>query len=813
MPAESSRQNTELRDQLTLEEKCLLLGGASTWRSHPIDRLGIPTLKLSDGPNGVRGDGLGTTGTPGMVIPVGIALGATWNAALIGELGDLLGVEAQRKGAHVLLGPTVNLHRTPIGGRVFECFSEDPELSARLAVAFIEAVQAHDVAVTVKHFAANDTEVDRRTVDVHADERVLRELYFRPFEAAVREAGAWGVMSAYNRVRGDYCAESRWLLTEVLRDDWGFDGFVVSDWFGFHDTVGAADAGLNLTMPGPQTIYGSALEAAVERGDVDEARVDQLVDDLLRLIDRTRARERSSERAEESVDDPADRALCRRAVAEGAVLARNEGVLPLSAGASIAVVGPNALKTRIMGGGSSSLATIASTPLLDALGGRVASVVHEPGVRIDRMPPVLGERFLSTHDGEPGLLVEYRNDTSGGGDVVASSTTSASRIVFFGSAPAGVDSGEFHVTVSGIFTPETTGPHTFSGVLTGAGVVEVGDTLVVDDPNRELPRGSLFFGNGCEEQTVEIDCVAGEPIPIRLTCAVVGGFSGIRLGMRPRDPEDMFDRAIEAARYADTAVVVVGTNSEWETEGEDRETIALPGEQDALVSAVAAVNPNTVVVVNAGSPVAMPWFDEVSAVLIAYFGGTEMGNGVADVLLGDADPGGRLPVTYPRELIDSPAMATYAPVEGVQRYTEGLHVGYRGHVRDGVEPLLSFGHGLSYGSVDWGEPSVPDAVAVGDDIDVTFTLTSTGDRDATVVAQCYFEPIAPVVDRAVKELAAWTKTVVPAGATQQCTIRVPGAAFRRWRPEGGWTIDPGAYDLHVASSSDISEHIVRVVVG
>ncbi|HAS13441.1 MAG TPA: glycosyl hydrolase, partial [Acidimicrobiaceae bacterium] len=311
-------------DDLTLEEKCRLLGGASTWRTHPIERVGIPALKMSDGPNGVRGDGLGARRTPGVVIPVGIAVGATWNPSLAAELGDLLGTESRRKGAHVLLAPTVNLQRTPIGGRVFECMSEDPELTARLAVPLVEAVQAHDVAVTVKHFVANDTEIDRMSVDVDVEDRVLRELYLRPFEATVIEADAWGIMSAYNQRGGEHCAASRELLTAILRDEWGFDGFVVSDWYGSHDTVASIRAGLTVPMPGPSTIYGERLQAAVEAGDVEESLVDAQVEDLLRLMARVRITERDSEQAEETVDDPAERALCRRAVVEGLVLCRNE---------------------------------------------------------------------------------------------------------------------------------------------------------------------------------------------------------------------------------------------------------------------------------------------------------------------------------------------------------------------------------------------------------------------------------------------------------------------------------------------------------
>lgn len=799
--------------ELTLEEKCRLLGGASTWRTHPIERAGIPAVKMSDGPNGVRGDGLGARRTPGVVIPVGIAVGASWNPELARELGDLLGRESRRKGAHVLLAPTVNLQRTPIGGRVFECLSEDPELTARLAVPVVQAVQAHDVAVTVKHFVVNDTEIDRMSVDVDVDDRTLRELYLRPFEAAVTEAGAWGIMSAYNQRAGEFCAASRELLTGILREEWGFDGFVVSDWYGSHDTVASIRAGLTVPMPGPSTIYGDRLQAAVEAGDVDEALVDAQIEDLLRLMDRVRVTERDAEQVEETVDDPDERALCRRAVVEGLILCRNEGeVLPLAPTASVAVIGPNAEDTRIMGGGSASLQALPHRSLLDALVARAGSVVHEPGVRIDRLPPPLTDGVLRTPDGEPGLRVDYRDGLDPDSPVVVTDVTPESMLRFFGSTPEGVDPERFHVTVTGTFVPERSGTHLLSGVLTGAGRIEVGEVAVLDDPERRLPRGPLFFGFGSEEQEARIECEAGVPVPIRITTTGRGGYAAIRLGVRAPEPPDLLERAVAAARDADVAVVVVGTNDEWETEGEDRTTIALPGDQDELVRRVAAVNPRTVVVVNAGAPVAMPWVDDVAAVLLAYFGGNEMADGVTDVLLGEADPGGRLPITYPRALEDTPAWRWYAPVDGVQHYGEGLLMGYRGFDAAGTEPLFAFGHGLSYGTAEWREASLSSAaIDAGEGLTVEVPVRGTGDRDATVVVQAYLSG-PDGFDRAPKVLGGFAKAVVPAGQDRTVSVRIPPEAFRRWGSDG-WVVDAGEWQVHLAASAADVRQSLPVQVG
>ena len=780
---------------LTLEEKCRVLGGASNWRTHAIERAGIPAIRMSDGPNGVRGEALGAHRTPGVAVPVGIALGATWNPTLVGEIGSLLGAEAVRKGAHVLLAPTVNLQRTPIGGRVFECYSEDPELTARLAVEFVRGVQSHDVAVTVKHFVANDTEVDRFTVDARVPERALRELYLRPFEAAVREAGAWGVMSAYNRLEGEYCAANRRLLHDILRDEWGFDGFVVSDWFGSHDTVPSAHAGLTVAMPGPSTIYGEPLAAAVERGDVEEKAVDALVDDVLRLIERTHARSLSADRDEQTVDDPAERALCRRAVVEGLVLLRNEGgVLPLAPDAQVAVIGPNAANTRIMGGGSASLEPIPYVSILRALESRLdRSLPYAPGVRIDKLPPPLRGDFE----------VEYRNGDDPSSAVVVRERAASSMLRLFGSTPAGVDPSSFTVTLRGSFVPEVDGPHVFSAVITGGGSVRAGDTDVLDDPDRGLPRASLFFGQGSEEQTAVVECTAGVVVPVTIVSTGRGGFCGIRVGVRPVDPPDLIAAAVEVAAAADVVLVVVGTNDEWETEGEDRTTIHLPGDQDELVARVAAAHPRTVVVVNAGSPVAMPWIDDVAAVLVASFGGVETGPGVAAVLLGDEDPGGRLPITYPRALEDTPAWPHYAPIDGVQRYGEGLMVGYRGFDAGGTEPLFAFGHGLSYGRSAWTNASLSaSSIAVGDGVTASVTVTADRDRAVTDVVQVYVAALDPPVERPPKELAAWRKLVLAPGESADVTVELGPQAFRRWDETAGeWVVDPGDYEILVASSA------------
>lgn len=788
---------------MTLEEKCRLLGGASSWRTNAIPRLGIPAIKMSDGPNGVRGESQGTTRTPGLNIPTSIVVGASWDVHLALQLGVLLGREARRKAVHVVLAPTVNLHRTPIGGRTFECLSEDPELSAQLASAIVRGVQSQEVAVTVKHFAANDTEVDRMTVDALVDETVLREFYLRPFESTVIDAGAWGVMSSYNKVNGHHAANNRELLHEILRVDWGFDGFVVSDWFGAHDTVESIRAGLDIPMPGPSTIYGKKLLKAAEQGVVAEAEIDARVETVLRLIERTRADEFPASSVEITVDDEYEREIVRNAAVAGTVLVRNvANALPLEPGSvdSIAVVGPNARATRTQGGGSSGMQAMQTSTILDGLRARYGDhvVSWRRGTSIDKLAPVVEAERMRTPEGAFGWCVDYFDRDEVNSTPRYSTITDRSVLTFFGAAPQGVDPFDFTVVVTGEFIPEVDGTHDVSLVITGMGTLSVNGEVVVDDPLGQLPRSREYFGFGSEEQVHGIPMKKGVPVKFEARMRTRAGFSALRIGIaEPLDTNELKD-AVAFAANADAAIVVVGTNDEWETEGHDRDSIALPGQQDELVRQIAAVNPRTIVVVNAGAPVAMPWFNDVHAILIGFFGGMEMGNAVARIIAGDDDPGGRLPVVYPVRLEDSPAMRDYAPVDGVQRYTEGEWYGWRGQAKNGVDPLIPFGFGLSYGESVWGAPRVT-VDRSWPRCEVVVPVSCVSSRPATEVVQCY---VRRVGDSNPPRLAGWSKRLVQPSSFADIPVQIPWTAFRRWNPgRRTWQVQGGKWEILVATSS------------
>ena len=602
----------DLVGALTLDEKCALTAGASLWYLPPVERLGIPALKVSDGPSGVRGDSL--VGRRSLSLPCGMAIGSTWDPALVARLGQVLAAEARSKGVHVLLGPTVCIPRTPLAGRTFESFSEDPLLTARLSVSYVEGVQGGGVACCIKHFACNDQEHERMTISAEVSERALREIHLVAFETAVQEAGVWSVMTAYNKVNGIYCGEQPDLIGGILRGEWGFDGLVMSDWFGTHSTAPAALAGLDLEMPGPPAWFGPSLAAAVREGLVDERVVNGQVHHVLRLLERVGLlsgppTDPAEEREE---DDPGRRAVAREAAAGGTVLLVNDGLLPLALPASVAVIGPNAGQLA-MGGGSSEVTPHRRRSVADALSERLpdATIRSEVGCRIDRGLPAIDMRLVAP-DGrgeDQGFLVEYFDSATppgtgdaalpGTGDAapVATGLAHAARVMWIGPPHPGLAVGRCSVRIGGTFTPDASGRWRLGLESAGRAVLRIDGALVVD--NSDPTRGVGFYGAGSEPVEAEHDLEAGHAYQLAVEVwprSASSPIMGARIGAARPDAGDEFERAVAAAGAADVAVVVVGSNGQWESEGHDRPDLSLPGRQRELVEAVLAANPRTVVV-------------------------------------------------------------------------------------------------------------------------------------------------------------------------------------------------------------------------
>ncbi|HEU5391406.1 MAG TPA: glycoside hydrolase family 3 C-terminal domain-containing protein [Streptosporangiaceae bacterium] len=809
---------------LSLDDKVRLLTGADNWRSCPLPAIGLRAMVVSDGPAGVRGVTMDER-NPSSSLPCPSALGATWDPALVQALAAALGTEARNKGVDILLAPTINVMRTPLGGRGFESFGEDPVLIAGIAVAFVRGLHQAGAAAAVKHYVGNDSETGRWTYDARIAEHVLRELYLVPFEACVREAGVDLVMTGYNKVNGITMTENGPLLGRILKDEWGFEGVALSDWHAARSTVETAVAGLDLAMPGPDGPWGGTLAEAVRAGQVSEDAVDAKVLRILRLARRVGAlgsgaadggaldggapnggAPNGQGRREPALADPA---LLRRCAAAAFTLLRNErAALPLDPGAirSLAVIGPNAVSPVTQGGGSATVPQAGvSTPavaLTEALDGQ-ARVTVRPGCATWTIIPEPPQHALRDPvSGEPGVRIEFRAED---GTLISAEHRDATMFTWWDGLPGGIGRGRGLIVLRTRYLAAQAGPH----VIGAGGVGQL--RLAVD--GAEVAAGRT----GTPADPVEAMVRPGE---IRTTADLRAGAEteigiflrpddwpqgpvAIRLGVVPAPDDDALLReAVEAARTADAAILVVGSPPAAESEGFDRPGLALPGRQDELVRRVSAVNPRTIVVVNAGMPVLMPWADRVAAVGYAWLPGQAMGVALADVLLGRVEPAGRLPVTIPAAEADCPVLHA-VPEAGRVVYREGLLVGYRGYDRAGTKPRFPFGHGLGY--TTWAyESAAADRPVLGPDdaLDVTVALRNTGPRTGREVVQAYLEPPADDPGRPVRVLAAFTAVSAAPGERAEARLTVPARAFARYdEAAGGWVRPPGTFTVRIGRSS------------
>ena len=810
-PGAQDDRDLDLLAALSLDDKVRLLTGADNWRTCPLPAIGLRAMVVSDGPAGVRGITMDER-NPSASLPCPSALGATWDPDLVQTLAAALGTEARSKGVDILLAPTINVMRTPLGGRGFESFGEDPVLISRLAVAFVRGLHQAGAAAAVKHYVGNDSETQRWTYDARIAEHVLHELYLVPFEACVREADVDLVMTGYNKVNGVTMTEHGPLLTRILKDEWGFGGVALSDWHAARSTVATAIAGLDLAMPGPDGPWGGKLAAAVRAGQVSEDTVDAKVLRILRLARRVGAIG-GAPAPQAGAPVLADPALLRRCAAAAFTLLRNDpvpapGALPLDPGAirSVAVIGPNAVSPVTQGGGSATVPQVSvSTPaaaLTEALAGLdpETQVTVRPGCVTWNIVPEPPRSALRDPDtGEPGVRVEFRTED---GALAAAEHRSATMFTWWDGLPEGVGrGGQGTIVLRTRYLAAYDGPHVIGAggvgrlALTVNGIeVAAGHTDVPADPVEAMVRpgeirATVYLAAGREAEIAI--CLRPDDWP--------QGPVAIRLGLVPAPDDDtLLDQAVEAARAADAAVLVVGSGPASESEGFDRPGLALPGRQDELVRRVAAVNNRTIVVVNAGMPVLMPWAEAVAAVGYAWLPGQEMGAALADVLLGQAEPGGRLPVTLPAAEADCPVLHS-VPAEGRLEYREGLLIGYRGYDHAGTKPHFPFGHGLGY--TTWAyESAAADApvVAPDGDLGVTVVLRNTGPRTGREIVQAYLEPPTADPGRPVRVLAAFAAVTAAPGEHAEARLTVPARAFARYDEGGGevWGLGPPVGRVH-----------------
>jgi beta-glucosidase len=798
--APSSQAATEARvesllKQLTLEEKIDLIGGVDSFYIRAIPRIGLPRLKMADGPVGVRNYG------PSTVIG-GIGLAATWDPEFARRVGKVIAQDARARGVHFMLGPGVNIYRAPMNGRNFEYFGEDPFLSARTAVAYIEGMQSEGVSATIKHYMGNNQEYDRHNGDSIIDERTMREIYLPVFEAAVKEAHVGAIMDSYNLTNGVHMTQNAALNIDVAKKEWGFGGIIMSDWTSTYDGVAAANGGLDLEMPSGKFMNRTTLLPAVQSGKVAEATIDDKVRRILRTAIQFGWLDREQTDLAIPKPNPEGRPVALEAGRASIVLLKNDGnLLPLDKTKirTIAVIGPDAYPAVPDGGGSAEAKPFTEVSYLEGienyLGGS-AKVYYERGI------PTFDEiarhtEFTTEADGgQPGLTTEFftNRDLSG-----TPAVTRVDKHVNY--QPARGDdgaAGDISVRWKGFFAPSI--PGNYLVFVQGPGEnggyrLYVDKKLVFDNWKTWyafVSETSMTLAAGAHD--VEVDYYAR------------GGWgkTAADLGIVRADTL-VSPEAKALALRADAVVLAAGFDATDEGESSDR-MFRLPPGQDELISQIAAANKNTIVVLNSGGGVDMSaWIDEVPALLQAWYPGQEGGTALAQLLFGGFSPSGRLPISIERRWEDNPVHDSYYPKPGEKEveYKENVFVGYRHYDKAGIKPLFPFGYGLSYTTFAYKNLQVSPAEASGDPhVVVSFDVTNTGRRPGADVAQVYVGDSHAPVPRPVKELKGFSRTELNPGETKHVQVEMDRRAFSYYDVKShSWTIAPGDFDIYVARSS------------
>ena len=788
---------------LTLDEKVSLLSGFNSWYTNKIEKKNIPSIKMSDGPNGVRGDS--NSGKSSACFPCAISIGSTWDLSLIKDIGVALGEEAQAKDVDVLLGPTINIHRHPLGGRHFESFSEDPFLTGKIATNYVQGVQSKNVAACLKHFVGNDTEYERHSISSNIDAQTLREIYLLPFEMGIKEGNAKVVMSAYNKLNNIFCSSHQDLLIKILKEEWGFDGYVVSDWGAALETIENANGGLDLEMPGPSNVWGKALIDAVEASEVSEKLIDDKVKRILTVAEFSNRFQKPQIKAEQAIDQPKHRLLLRKAAADGMVLLKNEGSLPLKKNIKkLAVIGPNALEAQIIGGGSASLRPHYQIHPLEAVQERLGhetEILYSKGCHTHKYLPKINEELMEEKDG---FLVEYFDGNQFDKNLILEERLTGSKFwVFEGFAKDVISKEErpdISVRFSCTYKPDISGLHEFE--IFGIGKCRLlidGNELI--DNWTSMDPGEAFFTFGSASKKGVINLQKGEAYKIEVQYKFEGSFPAVYIGCQAPDEVDIFQEALETASHADEVILIVGTNSDWETEGNDRADFNLPANQNKLIEAILEANQNTVVVINTGSPIHMPWEKKAKAIIQTWFAGQEFGNALVDILSGEVNPSGKLPTTFPVKIEDTPAYKNYPGKNLQMNYDEKLLVGHRWYESNSIKPLFCFGHGLSFTSFNYQNLEV----TTGSDFVVTckFEIQNTGDISGLEIAQCYVGFASPLPGEPYKTLQGFIKEEIGANELKKVEIKLRPRNFSYWSVETNtWQIREGSYQILIGSSSE-----------
>ncbi len=787
----------DLLSRMSLREKALLLSGAEHMRTKRNNRLHIPAMKVTDGPHGVGSGSMSTC------FPTGVSLASTWDEDLIYNVGVALGQETRGQGKHILLGPCVGIHRTPLGGRNFESFSEDPYLASRITAAYVKGVQSQRIGTSTKHYACNNQEYERFTISTEIDERTLREIYLPAFKAAVKEAHTLSIMGAYNKVNDLYCCENKHLLNDIL-NEWGFKGFVVSDWGAVHSTVKTLNAGCDLEMPGPgKFLTESRVLIAVKRGDVGEETIDDRVRRTLRAMFWLGLFDKPNPKYKGAVDTPEHRKLARWVAENAIVLMKNDGnLLPLDMKKikSIAVIGPNAAVARLGGGGSSTVHPPYSVSPLEGLKkkcqGKVPVRYTKGSGMIADLKDIPVKLLKPAGSGKDvyGLKGEYFNNRDFRGKPAFTRIDEKIGFNWEGNSPAPqVERDNFSVRWKGKFTPLESKKYILG--------------LTSDDGSRLYIDNKLFIDNWGDHGEVNVKqsiyLKAGHSYDIRIEYYDAGGGAIMKFG-ETLPNKLMLKEAIEAAKKSDVAIIFAGIDANIEGEGCDKKTLLLPEGQDRLIKEIAEVNKKTIVVLINGTPVLMDkWIDKVPAILEAWYPGQEGGNAIANVLFGDVNPSGKMPYTFPGRYEDVASSENYPGENGKVHYKDGIFVGYRHFDKNNIEPLFAFGHGLSYTEFKYSNLQInPKEDISSYPIEVSFDIKNIGKRKGKEVAQLYIRDVKSSLERPEKELKAFRKVNLNPGQAKKVTFKLNKDALAFYDPaKKSWVVEPGEFEVFLGSSS------------
>ena len=787
--------------KMTLEQKIDLIGGINTFDVRGYPHLGLPLLHTADGPVGVRNDGPATT------MAGGISLASTWDPELAKRVGEQIGRDARAKGKHFLLGPGVNIYRSPLNGRNFEYFGEDPFLGSRIAVGYITGVQTQGVASTIKHYMGNNSEYDRHGSDSVIDERTMREIYLPVFEAAVKESHVRAVMDSYNLVNGEHMTQNGYMNNEILKKEWGFKGVLMSDWDATYDGVAAANNGLDLEMPSGRFMNRANLLPALQSGKVSEETINDKVRRILRVEFEFGWPDRDQQEASIPLYNLQGREVALQAAREGIVLLKNEGtVLPLknASAKKIALIGPGAHPAVPVGGGSAQVVPFHGVSFIEGLSNALGT----------RAGVTSGNGVMSL--GRGAIVTNFQQEESGGGSGLKletfdngqlSGTPASTRISQHVSMGQPLDIGGLNLDEIDLSSLESSraSSERWSGYYVPKGA---GNFDIFTQQGGFSPRGfrmylddKLIFDNWdnqtfiVAQTTVSLDA---RPHKIVFEHHTSPGFGPpfIRMGIIP-EHEWIDPKIEELAAKADVAVIAVGFNPSTETEGWDR-TFELPPGQNELIKRVAAKNKNTIVVITSGGGVDMTsWIDKVAGVVEAWYPGQEGGTALAEILLGDVNPSGHLTATFERRWEDNPTYNSYYPEKGTNKvvYKEGVFVGYRGYEHNGTKPLFPFGYGLSYTTFNFSNLKA-------DEHGASFDVTNTGARAGDAVAEVYIGEEHPSVPRPEKELKGFSRVPLKPGETRHVLVSFNVRSFAHYDTNGNrWLADKGVYDVEVGSSS------------